>query len=286
MTFHLSVVMPAHDEASIIGERLRELLDSDPEQRLELVVVANGCHDDTAAIAAAVSPRVRVVEIPQASKIAALNAGDRAAITFPRAYVDADVRVTAAALLAVAARLDGRPGQVGAPTLVVDASSASAPVRRYYRIWEHSEYRLTGHIGSGVYVLSAAARARFGEFPEIIADDRFVQQLFPPVQRVTVAEQTFTVPAPRTFRALVKRGIRIASGNLQIADAYPDLAAGSAGSRFGPLVKRIAVRPSLWFAFATYCYGYAVPRIAARVLKARGRIPTWNRDETNRVAAA
>ena len=284
MTAELSVVIPAHDESVLIGQTLAGLVASDPEGRLELVVVANGCTDDTAAIARAVSPRIRVVEIAEASKVAALNAGDRAATVFPRAYVDADVRVTARALLAVARRLDDDPARIGAPALSVDVSAASSAVRNYYRIWDLSEYRAAGHVGSGVYVLSEGGRARFGQFPELIADDRYVQQLFEPAERVTVEGEEFTVPAPRTLRALVKRGTRIASGNLQLEKAHPSLTAGSASGRFLPLMRRVAVRPRLWWAFAVYCYGYAAPRVRARSLSARGRIPDWNRDETTRSA--
>lgn len=285
MTPRLSVVIPAHDEATILAAGLRSLLDSDPAGELEIVVVANGCTDDTAAVAASVSDRIAVVEIAAASKIAALNAGDAAARVFPRAYVDADVTVDAATLLEIADAV-GVPGSphVGAPRLAVDTSGASAAVRAYYRVWALSEYRATGHVGSGVYVLSADGRARFGEFPDVIADDRFVQQLFPVAERFT-SDREFSVPAPRTFTSLVRRGVRIASGNLQVADAYPELAAAPASTRFAQLLRRVAVRPALWPAFVVYCVGYTVPRARARALQRRGLIPGWNRDDTTRTAA-
>jgi glycosyltransferase involved in cell wall biosynthesis len=285
MTARMSVVIPAHDEGTIIGRSLRSLVNSDARGQLEIVVVANGCQDRTAEIAAAVSQRIRVVEISAASKIAALNAGDDAATEYPRAYLDADVDVTAETLLAVADRLD--PAQrvyVGAPRLRVDSSRASLPVRQYYRIWEQSEYRATGHVGSGVYVLSEAGRARFGRFPNVIADDRFVQQLFLDTERVTVEERTFTVSAPRSFGPLLNRSTRIATGNQQIAAVYPALAPAPASSRFAALAKRVAARPWLWTSFPAYCLGYAIPRVRARRIMRAGRIPSWNRDETTRVS--
>lgn len=291
MTAVMSVVVPAHDEETIIGRLLHSLVSSDAKGRLEIVVVANGCHDHTAAIAAAVSPRIRVVQIAATSKVAALNAGDAAASVFPRAYVDADVEVCADALLAVASRLAGAGSPdaanafVGAPELRVDTAGASLPVRQYYRVWECSRYRGSGHVGSGVYVLSKSGRARFDQFPDVIADDRFVQQLFAPEERATVDEYSFTVPAPRTFRALLNRATRIASGNRQLAVAYPALAAGSPTPRFTALIKRVAVRPSLWLALGTYCCGYAIPRLRARRLESVNQAPGWNRDDTTRVSA-
>ena len=46
-----SVVIPAHDEAQVIGRTLRGVLDRTAAGRLEVVVVCNGCTDDTAEVA-------------------------------------------------------------------------------------------------------------------------------------------------------------------------------------------------------------------------------------------
>lgn len=86
-----SIVIPAHNEARVIGRLLDSLLAGSAEDETDIVVVCNGCTDDTARIAADRGPRVRVVEIPTPSKHAALRAGDDHAHGFPRLYVDADV---------------------------------------------------------------------------------------------------------------------------------------------------------------------------------------------------
>src|SRR3954453_3171433 len=88
-----SVVIPAHDEASVIGRCLRALLAGAEPGELEVIVVCNGCHDDTAAVARAHAPDAVVLELPAPSKPAALNAGDAEATRFPRIYLDADVEV-------------------------------------------------------------------------------------------------------------------------------------------------------------------------------------------------
>ena len=156
MTARMSVVIPAHDEAAVIG-RLLESLVADPRAAdLEIVVVANGCSDATVPVARAYEPAVRVVEIEEASKIAALKAGDAEATRFPRAYVDADVMVDVPTLLALAQVLDEPGGPlVASPRLQVDTSRASWLVRQHYSIWELTDYRRSGHIGSGIYALSA-----------------------------------------------------------------------------------------------------------------------------------
>ncbi len=91
-----SIVIPAHNEGRVIGRLLDELLADPHASGPDVVVVCNGCTDDTARVAAARGDRVRVVEIPVPSKHAALRAGDEHARGFPRLYVDADVVLGAA----------------------------------------------------------------------------------------------------------------------------------------------------------------------------------------------
>lgn len=69
-----SIVIPAHNEGQVIGRLLDSLLAGPAEDETDIVVVCNGCTDDTAQIAAARGPRVRVVDIPTPSKHAALRA--------------------------------------------------------------------------------------------------------------------------------------------------------------------------------------------------------------------
>ena len=103
MTF--SVVIPAHDEEAAIGRCLSSLLEGAPPGELEVLVVCNGCGDRTAEVARQSAPDATVLEIPIASKVAALNAGDESATYFPRFYVDADVELTYQALVSVARAL-------------------------------------------------------------------------------------------------------------------------------------------------------------------------------------
>ena len=70
----LRVIIPAHNEEAVIGRCLGTLLAAAPPGALEVIVVANGCSDRTAATAAAFGPPdVRVVELGQASEHAAIH---------------------------------------------------------------------------------------------------------------------------------------------------------------------------------------------------------------------
>lgn len=274
----LSVIVAAHDEAAIISANLARMIDGD-DGRIDLIVVANGCTDGTADAARAVSQRIRVIEIAAPSKIAALRAGDEAARHRVRAFVDADVIITASTLHALAEVLEDPDGPLAAaPRLVVDASRSSLPARQYFRVWEHSDYRRPGHLGSGVYALSDRGRARLGEFPDVIADDRWVELNFQPDERATI-DADFTVPAPRTLRAQVRRATRIQAGNRELAERFPQLHGESGRSGVRHLLRRVAARPSLWAAFPAYAAGYLAPRLA----RASAGPIAWNRDETSRV---
>ena len=72
----VSVVLSAHDEAAAIGDRIRNLLESDyPPDRLQIVVVSDGSTDDTAAIAASFADRgVVALDLERVGKAAALDA--------------------------------------------------------------------------------------------------------------------------------------------------------------------------------------------------------------------
>src|SRR5262249_13951049 len=133
---------------------------------LDIVVVCNGCTDDTAAAARRHVYPLRVIETDVASKPAALNLGDAAARGFPRFYLDADVRVSIDALRATADLL-ARPGVLAAaPRLAVDVQGRPWPIRAYYRVWTQLPYCQDGMIGSGLYALNAEGRARFRAFSE------------------------------------------------------------------------------------------------------------------------
>jgi glycosyltransferase involved in cell wall biosynthesis len=272
----LSVVIPAHDEERVLPRLLAALAPA--ADRLEIIVVANGCRDATADVARAAG--ARVVELAEGSKIAALNAGDAAATVFPRAYVDADVEVDSATLLALAERLDNGPELAASPRLELDLTGATWPVRAYYAVWELSSFRRRGHLGSGIYALSAAGRSRFGAFPAVIGDDRFVQGLFASAERATV-DAPFVVRPPRTIGALLSRGTRIAAGNRQLQRAGLAGHAPTPGRSLRELLATVARRPALWAPFLVY----AAVQVRTGMLAERKLVASpavWDRDETSR----
>jgi glycosyltransferase involved in cell wall biosynthesis len=277
-TARCAVVVPAHDEEAVVAARLRSLTEHLHPGEADVVVVANGCSDATAARAGAV-PGVRVLEVARASKTGALNAGDAATSAFPRVYLDADVELTGEALRRLVAALATDRPLVAAPRPRFDVSRSSWGVRSYYAAFTRLPYVQHQLVGLGVYGLSEAGHARLGSFPEVTADDLFVQRLFAADERVVV-DAEFVVSAPRTLRALLAVRRRVARGNRQLATEHGQRP--TAPGTGAALLRLVARRPHLLPAAVVY---------AAVTLRARaGAAPApgaavWERDTSSRVGA-
>jgi glycosyltransferase involved in cell wall biosynthesis len=272
-----SIIIPAHDEATTIGRLLGQIADLGPEY--EVIVVANGCSDETAAVAASFAG-VRVVETQQASKTVALNTGDSFATAHPRVYLDADVSVSSETLRELVRTLETDLACVASPHVVLNESGASVLARAYQRIWALTDYRLEAHTGSGIYGFSRTGRARFTTFPNLIADDLYARTLFEPDERVVSVGDPFVIHAPKTLRAQIGRLRRTMAGELQLAAVIP--AQGRVRGSRGSLTRRVLRRPWLWPAFVVYCTAYVLGRREARKKLRRGEADVWERDLTSR----
>lgn len=212
----ISVVVPAHDEGAVIGRLLDALAPAIDAGTAEVVVVANGCTDDT--VAAATRPGVTVLELAEGSKPAALNAGDAVARTFPRFYVDGDVVVSASDLEAMARRLDEPGIEAVAPRLVLDTSGSGFLVRSYHRYWCRLDAVERSLASRGCWGVSREGRERWDDFPDLVADDQFANRMFSDEERVIQRTVTSTVTVPTDLASLVNRKRRSHRGNLELRD--------------------------------------------------------------------
>lgn len=269
-----AVIVPAHNEAAVIGRTLRPLSALAEAEQIELVVACNGCTDDTASRAAALAG-VRVIEAPEASKTAALNAGDAETTLWPRVYLDADIVLSPRALAAVVSRLNDGDVPAARPAALVDTSHSSQIVRRYYRAREHMP-GLSAHLwGAGVYALSESGHDRIGAFPEVIADDFYVDSMFAPHEKTVVSTEPVIVQAPRDARALLAVFTRARRGPAQqSADTGASTARELARSIRGPQSALDA---------ATFAWVALRARREAR--RSRGDGPSWERDDTARAVS-
>jgi glycosyltransferase involved in cell wall biosynthesis len=273
----LSVILPASNEAAHIDACLGALLAStepDATRRLDgtdVIVVANGCDDDTAARAerrsadfAARGWRLTVIDTPQGGKMNALNLGDRAAAgTGCRVYLDADVVVGPPLLAQLAEALD-RPEPAWASGRPRVAAARSAVTRAYARFWTRLPFMTHGVPGFGIFAVNAAGRARWGEFPDIISDDTFVRLNFAPGERIGVPAD-YRWPMAEGFARLVRVRRRQDAGVREVLRRFPALASNDETPRAGPgRIAAIGLRDPVGLAV------YGAVALAVRATARRG----------------
>ncbi len=272
-----AVIVPAHDEAAVIGQTLRSLVDGLDLDRVRVVVACNGCSDGTAEVVRSLALDIEVLELETPGKAAAIAAAEALDLPLPRLYVDADVHLAGSAATGLLAALT--TGAVAArPPVHLDTTGASRAVQRYARCREALMSDPPELWGAGVYGLSAAARQRFGRFPTVIADDLFAARVVRPDEVRVPDVAAVQVRLPRTARALVATLARAHRGNAQLAALHPGLAPRTTTTTIRRLVRH-AVAPTSWPDIATF----VVLTVTARTLAHRsGR--RWERDVTTRIA--
>lgn len=268
----IGVVVPARNEARRLP-RLLESLRAQAGVRLDVVVVVNGSNDGTASEARAQADsfvrfghRLQVVELAGASKSAALNQGDRALAVFPRAYVDADVILARDSLAAIYDALNVDLPRLAGGRIALESGGgrlASMVATALQTLPPFSD----DVVGGGLYALNASGRSRWGEFPDVIADDAFVVSHFAVQERVVVDRAWFLARFPATERLLPVLS-RWEAGRLQLRSM--GIAAPGAG-RF-KLFMAVLRQPRVWGA----AIALLVMKIAARrMARSAGPVREW-----------
>ena len=110
----LTFVLPAHNEAALIGETLQAVHDAAAaiDIEYEIIVVADACTDETAAIAS--DAGARVLQVAHRQIAATRNAGAAAALGEALVFIDADTLIDAAVLQAALSQLQAGAAGGGA----------------------------------------------------------------------------------------------------------------------------------------------------------------------------
>jgi glycosyltransferase involved in cell wall biosynthesis len=251
---------------------------------LETVVVCNGCTDGTAQVARAIGLPIRVIEIEEASKVAALRTADHVAESFPRLYLDADVVLSGRSAQAVLQRLaTGDHVLAARPPLRYDTDDCSAYVRRYYATRMQVPTLLNRLWGAGVYGLSETGRARFDDWPRQVADDLFIDSLFLDQEITVIDTEPVVVRTPRTTRDLLAVLRRAASAKSAAArgrdaDGRELPLRQPLGSTLGGLAG-VVVRGQAGVLDVLVYAGFAV---CGRIRRRAPVATVWERDESSR----
>jgi hypothetical protein len=290
-----SIVIPAHNEATVIGRLLGQLVSRGNPGEFDVIVVANGCTDETAEVATAFGSGVRVLSIPVASKHAALVAGDAAASDFPRIYLDADVELGSGDVRALADALRITGALAAAPRRELALAGRTWLVRWYYDVWTRLPEVRHGLFGRGVIGVSELGHKRIAELPPVLADDLAASLAFAPQERIIVQAASVLVHPPRTFGDLLRRRVRAAVSvaqieNIQAAQGSLTVEAapepdGAGRTRPTDLLTIARENPGMPPRVALFLMIAVLARLRARRAVRRGDYSTWLRDESSRQEA-
>ena len=247
-----SIIIPANNEADYIDRCLAAVMQQTPAAGpLQIIVVANACTDTTVAQARAFAPQAAargwqldVLDLEQGGKPGALNAGDAQATGPLRAYLDADIVCDLALFGALRAALSATDAPLYATGKLRVVRAKSPVTRAYAAFWQSLPFVQSGAVGTGLYAVNAAGRARWNAFPAIITDDTFVRLNFAPQDRIEVAPP-YDWPMIEGFAPLVKVRRRQDAGVHELAALFPDLMANAGKAPLGMsgLLSRAAQRP-------------------------------------------
>jgi glycosyltransferase involved in cell wall biosynthesis len=222
----IAVIVPAYNEEMVIVETLENLLRDARAGEFEVTVVCNGCHDHTAEVTRQAFDNVNVIELSEASKTAAINAGLRSARSSK-----------------------------------INDSDCAGSVKAFYRIWARHPYVSNGKFAAA-FAISREAMGRIGDLPEIIADDTYLMRMIPSDRVAVVDSVHFRVNVPKDFKTLVRVRSRIHRGNRQLEQYAPRrTSAVTANNR--DFVRSIGRQPSLWRDIPVYLAATAASRLLA-----------------------
>lgn len=280
----VGIVIPAHDEESLLPRTLQSLIEQDIQRPMKIIVVANGCTDGTEAVArswqapfAAAGHGLEVLALTTRGKCKAINAGETQLCPGPRIYLDADVQLSADAVRSMVTTLESGIALCSPRPRV--AVTRSRIMRMYGRVWESLPIVRSGVIGGGVLAVSKTARLRWEQFPEITADDYFIESHFNDGERAIAAPSWFEVVLPKRWQEMVQVRARWRRGKREL-----EALLGVARPRRPPsgLLRLVLPRPVLWPAAVVYIAINLAGRWRAWRSPAPG-IGPWERSESSRL---
>jgi glycosyltransferase involved in cell wall biosynthesis len=290
MSKPISIIVPAHNEAMVIGLCLQSLLDQTPPRPLRIIVVANGCTDATADIARCFQLAARVAghdlivkELPSGCKADALNHGDLFAVSGIRIYMDADVRLSHDAIAGIIDELENGRISLTAPALKV-GPARSLITRSYAQVWSRLPVVRNDVMGCGLYAVTATGRRRWGTFPRIISDDKFVRLSFTRDERRPARKGSFTISMPEGFTELIRVRGRWCRGNSELLEKFPGIGTRER-NRYDLTLLFLFKSLSLWPHVPSFILIFILGHLAA--LWRRGQsVNMWERADIARVHIA
>jgi glycosyltransferase involved in cell wall biosynthesis len=169
VTPSVALVVSAHDEETVIGRRLENLLELDyPADRLEIIVASDGSTDGTDAIVEEIAtrePRVRLLRCPREGKVAAQHRSVRETAGDALAFTDANTEWKPDALRLLVSNLaDPEVGYVCGQLRLESPGGANLEgVYWRYEMWVRAQESACSSITAGNGAIYAVQRDAYVE---------------------------------------------------------------------------------------------------------------------------
>lgn len=245
-----TVVIPAYKPGPALLRSMLSLAAQDFAGDLHVVVAVNDGSAETWLVADALAHTIRSArrrcEVVHTSpgRPAALAGAEGLLPEGPRLYLDQDAELSTGAVTQLAARLVPETGYHFAALHLRPPESDSWCTRAYYRAWCEIPYVRQSPATIGAYAVSALGRKRWGQFPNLHSDDKFVRTRFRPVERTLVETESYSVLPPEGLRELVSARQRYNRGNREVPRRD-----GFDVSRKAGLARTIVRHPRSWPGF-------------------------------------
>jgi hypothetical protein len=119
----------------------------------------------------------------------------------------------------------------------------------------------------GAYAVSAAGRLRWGAFPSLHSDDKFVRSQFHRDERQTLDDCSYEVLLPASLSELVRARRRYNNGNRELASLLRGKPGHNDVPRHAGVAQRLLKQPDRWLSVAAFLTVHllaAVPTPRAR----------------------
>mgnify|MGYP000008374927 FL=1 len=274
----LTIIIPAYNEEKCIERTLSELTNFSSLE-VEVIVLPNGCLDNTAEFVRAKFPSFRVLELDTGSKILAINKGLEIA-QFEHVLVqDADVIINTESVRNILKFIENEQYLFASPQTKI-IQDGSFLTNMYYSFLKLTPAYKIGMVNSGAYLISPKARDILGTFPQVIADDGYVKGTLGSANLTTIPSCCSVVMSPRTIWSLIKIKTRSKLGNMELKKKFTSPTTG--GNSFHSLLK-VAIKERALFRFFVYAVVISIATFRAKLQIKKLKTIKWERDESTRI---
>ncbi|USD67039.1 glycosyltransferase family 2 protein [Vibrio sp. SCSIO 43136] len=273
----LSVIIPAYNEEKNIKKVLNEYLELLDD--IQIIVVPNGCSDNTAKVAKNISDVIEVVSLELGNKSNAINEALRY-IKYDHLLVqDADVIISENSIINILKFIDNTEYVYASLKPETKTVDSSVIVREYYKFLEKTPEFSNGMVGSGCYLLSKTAMTKCFPLPLLIGDDGYVKSILGKDRLKLVPNATSVVFAPKDTSSLVKIKTRSKLGNYQINKSIANISGDT--NTPGTLIN-LMIKSESYISGIIYICVSCLCKFRAKMLYKTNSTHKWERDETRR----